>query len=379
MEFLKASSASTVNLISADPNAEKLILDIARVSTMDTSNASEERDKRLIKHFIDHKEWSPFEHSIMTVEIYTSRAISAQLVRHRSFTFQEFCIDKDSLISTDQGEMVISDIYGSNEVKFLSFSDENKLVYVSGIVSHVGKKNMYEVCLNNGFKINSTLEHMFLTTNGFIPLQQIIEVDDKMVVIGKEKHKLLCIDNHSIIQSEIKNIRYIGERDAYDISIQNKSHNYVANNFIVHNSQRYSSPTGIMIYEARLQDKKNRQNSIDLADEETKQWFINAQETNAKRAAELYEEAIKKGIAKESARFLLPMSTMTRIYMTGSLRSWMTYFSTRLEQFPTSSEEKSSKGMAYGPAQNEHVDIAIKCKEIFTKHYPIISQVFFHN
>lgn len=123
-------------------------------------------------------------------------------------------------------------------------------------------------------------------------------------------------------------------------------------------SQRYQQVTDFEIYEARRQDKKNRQNSTDDLPQETKDWFIDAQKQVQALAMSLYEEALSKDIAKEQARFLLPAGASTTLYMTGSVRSWIHYLLVRTD-----------------PAtQKEHRDIAEAIKEIFLKNFPISAE-----
>jgi len=204
-----------VKLISVTPDAEKNIAYCARVSNpnnQDSSNYS-----KLLKYCIDHKHWSIFEMAFMTLEIDTTRGLAAQILRHRSFTFQEF-------------------------------------------------------------------------------------------------------------------------------------------------SQRYADTTllseNIPLFDLRRQDTKNRQNSIDDIDHEiVVKWNTQIREHFAKAKA-LYDGMISDGIAKECARFVLPLATPTRIYMSGSLRSWITYIDLR-----------SGNG-----TQKEHMDIANECKTIFTEQFPIISE-----
>lgn len=209
-----SESNKYVELVSMTPSAEEIIVFCARVSNpnnqtnMDTAN-------KLIKYLITHKHWSPFELANMTVQIKTSRAIAAQILRHRSFTFQEF-------------------------------------------------------------------------------------------------------------------------------------------------SQRYALASNNVFHEARRQDTKNRQNSIDDLSELDKDWFLKAQNQVWDLAKEKYDEAIAKGVAKEQARFLLPLSTETTMYVSGSVRSWMTYFMVRME-----------KG-----TQLEHKIIARDCYEIFKKEMPNVASVF---
>lgn len=204
-----------VKLISVTPDAEKNIAYCARVSNpnnQDNSNYS-----KLLKYCIDHKHWSIFEMAFMTLEIDTTRGLAAQILRHRSFTFQEF-------------------------------------------------------------------------------------------------------------------------------------------------SQRYADTTllseNIPLFDIRRQDTKNRQNSIDDIDHEiVVKWNTQIREHFAKAKA-LYDGMISDGVAKECARFVLPLATPTRIYMSGSLRSWITYIDLR-----------SGNG-----TQKEHMDIANECKTIFTEQFPIISE-----
>lgn len=199
----------SAKLIWVTPEAEKVIMYCARVS----SNNQESTDPRLLSYCIKQGHWSVFEQASMCVEIQTSRAISAQILRHKSFQFQEF-------------------------------------------------------------------------------------------------------------------------------------------------SQRYQEVTQFETYKARRQDKKNRQNSIDDLDQATLDWFEDAQSMVQMLSEDLYRQALDKGIAKEQARFLLPMAASTKLYMTGSIRSWIHYLQLR-----------TANG-----TQQEHIDIAKEIQSIFIKELPIISQ-----
>ena len=88
-------------------------------------------------------------------------------------------------------------------------------------------------------------------------------------------------------------------------------------------SQRYAEAFDIDTYPARSQDLKNRQNSVDNMLQSDKDWFNEVQQTHFMDAMDLYNEALERGIAKEQARFLLPLSTRTKLYMNGTLRSWI--------------------------------------------------------
>jgi thymidylate synthase (FAD) len=204
-----------VKLISVTPDAEKQIAYCARVSNPNNQNS--DSISKLLKYCIDHKHWSIFEMATLNLEINTTRGLAAQILRHRSFNFQEF-------------------------------------------------------------------------------------------------------------------------------------------------SQRYADTTllteEIPLFELRNQDNKNRQNSIDNVDQEILvKWNSKIREHFAKSKA-IYDSMIKDGIAKECARFVLPLATPTRLYMNGTIRSWITYISLR---------EKNG-------TQKEHIIIAKECKKIFCDQFPIICE-----
>jgi len=203
-----------VKLVSVTPDAEKTMAHIARVSN--PANQDNEKFSGLLKYCIKHQHWSVFEQSSMTLEIETTRAIAAQILRHRSFTFQEF-------------------------------------------------------------------------------------------------------------------------------------------------SQRYakSNELGkIELPELRRQDTKNRQNSIDDLDDFVVQKLQMQMTTLFSSAQSLYNQMIEEGVAKECARMVLPLCTPTRIYMTGSCRSWIHYINLR---------------SAHG-TQKEHMIIAENCREVFTEQFPVVSE-----
>jgi thymidylate synthase (FAD) len=125
-------------------------------------------------------------------------------------------------------------------------------------------------------------------------------------------------------------------------------------------SLRYSEALAYEAYDARRQDTKNRQNSLDNLSAEDKQWFLDAQEDVWHHNKAKYDEAISRGIAKECARSLLPLNTVTRLYMKGSVRSWIHYFAVRCAD----------------ATQKEHRDIAIAIRdEIFSEHFPLIYSI----
>ena len=204
----------TVHLISITPDAEQTMAYIARVSN--PSNQDNEKYAGLLKYCIKHNHWSVFEQSTMTLEIETTRAIAAQILRHRSFTFQEF-------------------------------------------------------------------SQRYAQTN------------------------------------------YLGD---------------------------------IELPELRRQDQKNRQNSTDDLDPNVIDTLNKQMQTLFDSSLALYNQMIELDVAKECARMVLPLCTPTRIYMTGSCRSWIHYINLR---------------SAHG-TQKEHMIIAEKCRKVFTEQFPTVSE-----
>ena len=126
-------------------------------------------------------------------------------------------------------------------------------------------------------------------------------------------------------------------------------------------SQRYADSTQlghIPLPALRRQDEKNRQNSTDDLAAPLKTKYYVKMMSHFEQATELYNEMLKDGVAKECARFVLPLATPTRLYMTGSVRSWVHYI-----------ELRSGHG-----TQKEHMDIANDCKRIFSEQFPVVAK-----
>jgi thymidylate synthase (FAD) len=122
-------------------------------------------------------------------------------------------------------------------------------------------------------------------------------------------------------------------------------------------SQRYAAATDFVPQRARRQAKTNRQSSTDDLDFETQAWFLGAQGELWQIAYGMYAQALEKGVAKESARALLPLNTATRLYMNGTIRSWIHYLQLRTK----------------GDTQLEHREIAEGCKKIFAENLPVVA------
>ncbi len=125
-------------------------------------------------------------------------------------------------------------------------------------------------------------------------------------------------------------------------------------------SQRYAESTDFITREARLQDLKNRQNSFECEDDKVRAWWYGAQLEILERTEELYQGALSLGIAKEVARCILPEGlTMSKMYMNGTVRSWLHYVQLR-----------EANG-----TQLEHIDVAKKAKAEIIKYFPFLEEV----
>ena len=127
-------------------------------------------------------------------------------------------------------------------------------------------------------------------------------------------------------------------------------------------SQRYAVSEGfIQDSQARMQDEKNRQNSLYTDDISLQNWFEGAQRRLVNEAKFLYSAALDKGIAKECARVFLPEGlTVSKMYMQGTLRSWLHYVAIRTD----------------ASTQKEHRDVAIQCAKILEEHFPNVMEAF---
>jgi len=123
-------------------------------------------------------------------------------------------------------------------------------------------------------------------------------------------------------------------------------------------SQRYAQVQHVEAAPVRRQDAKNRQSSIDDLSDDVKAWWNAEYASLVERASELYGEAVAKGIAKECARMVLPMATRSRMYMNGTIRSWIHYL-----------ELRTSPG-----TQKEHRDVAFKVRDALTEQMPVIAK-----
>jgi len=500
------SNNQKVNLVWVTPNCENMIVDMARVSSP-KNQGNMETAPRLLRYLIKHKHLSPFEMANMCVEIHTTRAISAQILRHRSFTFQEFCLAGNSRITLESEAGVvqripIKELYEKwQKPKFKTrsaraYDEELERFIVAPIKSvyYSGQKPVYkfEVSTKDTNRtITCTTEHRVLTKErGFVqfgiaydenltvalngetatplPYQDpevlrenawmgstkfaseygIAEVTarkwfrkygitpakpnntasslvdnsfkaklssfmkwarnnlrsthcahcghdgsehrlelshieahdgDPALAFDEKNLQTLCSSCHRKYDvneqgkkygwslgmtakwGKIISKEYLGLEDTYDIEMDHPSHNFVADGIVVHNSQRYADTNELgsaVIPHLRRQDTKNRQNSIDDLDSDAVSCYYRRVSELFENAEHLYREMVSNGVAKECARSILPLATQTRIYMNGSLRSWLTYIALR---------EKHG-------TQMEHAQLAKEIKQIFCSQFPIISE-----
>ena len=194
---------------------------------------------------------------------------------------------------------------------------------------------------------------------------------DNLQVISAKVHKEKTLRETSecrqtVRYKKVASIEFVGDVETYDMEINAPSHNYVANGIVTHNSQRYADVSQLdnsfCLREARMQDDKNRQNSVEIGDETEddrllkSEWLTRQQEV-LDVAKENYLWALNAGLAKEVARVVLPEGlTMSRLYVNGTIRSWVHYLQVRTEE---------------GVTQKEHVVLANLIAEQVSKAFPI--------
>jgi len=218
---MKVSIVSITNpVVSEVTTAEELIVYCARVSNPE-NQFNFDTGEKLIKYMITNGHWSPFEMASMCVEIETSHAIAKQILRHRSFSFQEFCVSGDTLITTDTKggrtkKVTIENLYkrftnsqywGMADNLVRVYDEKTKLLTKAKIkeVFKTGEKEVHELTLDNNKKIKATAEHKFLTFDGFKRLKDITE-DDFIATNGIPLHQ-----------------NYEWLKNAKELSIQNKT------------------------------------------------------------------------------------------------------------------------------------------------------------
>ena len=159
---------------------------------------------------------------------------------------------------------------------------------------------------------------------------------------------------------------YLGTQMTYDIEMDHPTHNFVANGIVVHNSQRYADTSELgsaVIPHLRRQDHKNRQNSIDDLPPELLGHYYRRISELYENAEHLYREMVSNGVAKECARSILPLSTQTRLFMNGTIRSFIHYIQVRTDP----------------STQMEHRQVALEIQKIFCQQFPIIGEAAFGN
>lgn len=186
---------------------------------------------------------------------------------------------------------------------------------------------------------------------------QLLSKEEHRKKSAKESSKRLLTSSwHKVVS-----IEFVGNKETYDMEIDHESHNYVANGIITHNSQRYAQSTEFIKRECRLQDTKNRQNSFASNDTDLDFSWESMQQEVLDLVTKNYERALSFGIAKEVARTILPEGlTMSKMYMQGSVRSWIHFIQVRDDE---------------GVAQKEVVDVARKAKVELLKHFPCLEDV----
>ncbi|NJO65398.1 MAG: FAD-dependent thymidylate synthase [Richelia sp. RM2_1_2] len=208
------------------------------------------------------------------------------------------------------------------------------------------EKDVFEVELENGYKIEMTEDHLCLTDNGWKTLKQATNCKlsknnsvswndlSSFSVNGIEAYK----DKQSF--AKVKSIKYIGEKITYDLSVSGPYHNFVANGFIVHNSiNEISGRYSILPYEfyfpelenVRQQSAKNKQVSEGALDQASAKEYLQVLEELCEKSYKNYEDALQKGIGREQARMCLPINIYTEWYWKCDLHNILHFLALRCD------------------------------------------------
>lgn len=365
----------TVPLVDYIPDSEGIISYQARVSNANNQLDFHTADK-LLSYCAREGHWSIFDMANLVLEIKAPRDISRQVLRHSSAKFQEFCVAEGTLVHTmtasgSLNKVPIEDLYKrfkskqywDMSSKLVRVYDENSGRFVSSKIKEVfetGVKPVYKMELGNRKVITSTLDHKFLTYSGFKRLEDI----SKGEIVG-------CYSDLFDFEpsySPVKSIEYVGELQTYDLEVEHDSHNYVADGIVTHNSQRYADVTEDMfcLRGLRLQDTKNRQNSIDghFNESEQEEWY-NDQEEVITKVNSIVSKWRSREVAKECTRVFMPEGlTMSKMYMNATVRTWIHYTGLRSKR---------------GETQSEHCDVSDKCREFLLQYFPSLCKVLEDN
>jgi thymidylate synthase ThyX len=184
--------------------------------------------------------------------------------------------------------------------------------------------------------------------------------DNPFSFYGKKKTlKVKRPGKHTVYFDQVKNIKYIGVEETYDLEVENLNHNYVANGIVVHNSQRYAPVIQLENVELRKQSKNNRQSSTDIIKSKELNALVDDHNTETLK---LYNLLLENGVARECARFILPETATTVLYLNGTVRVWLSVLNQRLHK----------------TAQKEIRLIAEEIRDILIEKCPIISGMMFN-
>lgn len=306
----------------------------ARVSYGSTNHRSEKEDAGLIEYLVEHYHTSPLEMCEIKFVCCAPLFVFNQLVRHRTA-----CITGDAMVSFVDGEHTLQSVYerfkkGMELPQVFRCNEMMGLIELTNVVDiwQTGVKEVYEVTLNTGKKIKTTLDHRFYTEDGWFRLEEAVQL--KLAYQHGSKCKYGTIDE----------IKSVGFEMTYDMEVEGPHHNFVCNGFIVHNSvncvsRRYTEIPEDSFYvpELRLQDDVNKQGSIsgDVSDEQKLNYQTLFEE--ASHLYEGYKQTVDLGVAKEVARGAMPQNVMTTFVWKMDLHNFLKMV--RLRIHPTAQKE----------------------------------------
>jgi len=341
-----------VKLLTHTPEPEKMVASAARLCYSDSNietireNLNDDEIRKFIEMLLEINHLSVFEHASFTFGIEgASRAAINQLVRHRT---GKFCISKDAKIYTNNkttNKKTIEELYNltnqyKKNIKIKCIDEQTKTLQFNNFVDiyKSGIKDVYKITTINNYITKTTMQHQFFTQNGWRKLSEL-KIGDKIYINGMKSSKDFVkkkYDREKAILTEIVSIEYIGKEETYDIEMVSPHHNFIADGFVVHNSQqslryvKYNSED-IIIPETIMKNEKAKEIYINhikaskIAYEQLTELLLeDYMKNSSNKDIKKYEK-----LAIEDARNVLPLVTETKIIMTMDARNLLHFFNER--------------------------------------------------
>lgn len=347
----------------------------ARVSYGSHNLRSAKADKGLVEYLVEHYHTSPLEMGEVKFICCCPLFVFNQLVRHRTA-----CISGDCELYLDNSKISIKDFYNNfkGQKCKVKMCDENTGEIKTTDITDVwesGVKDVFEVKLDNGFKIKTSKDHLFFTSKGWMRLEDAVgleknseglwyyEVDNCYMAtycdkIWRSSDSLQEIYDKSDSEQVrkfvgVRDVLYVGKEMTYDIEVNGPYHNFVCNGFIVHNSvncvsRRYTEipDDSFFVPDIRVQSKTNHQGSEEVkkVEESVKNMYCDMY-NHANNTYKIYKQCCDAGVGKEVARGAMPQNIMTSFVWKMDLHNFLKMCRLRLHHTAQKEIQDLAKAM----------------------------------